>query len=137
MINLAVDFDGTIVVHEFPHIGEPVPGAFEWLKRFQEAGARLILWTMRSDSRKGEGKENGPVLTQAVEFCRANGIEFWGINENPEQGSWTCSPKAYAQIYIDDAAFGCPLRENPNGRPFVDWDQVGPAILNILQEHFK
>ena len=51
---IAIDFDGTIVDHRFPEIGKPVPGAFEWMKKFKEAGAKLILWTMRSD-----GQANG------------------------------------------------------------------------------
>ena len=45
---IAVDFDGTTVTHTYPEMGEPVPGAVEWLQRFQDAGAKLILWTMRS-----------------------------------------------------------------------------------------
>ncbi len=128
---VAIDFDGTIVEHRFPDIGRPVPGAFEWMKKFQQAGARLILWTMRSDGRTGEGKENGPVLTEAVEFCRNNGVEFWGVNTNPEQKSWTCSPKCYAHLYVDDAALGCPLAESKEmgARPMVDWSVVGPAVL--------
>lgn len=130
ILNIAIDFDGTIVEHVFPEIGKPVPGAFKWLKKFQKAGARLILWTMRSD-----GQDAGDVLTQAVEFCREHGVEFFGVNCNPEQSSWTTSPKAYAQIYVDDAAFGCPLRENPRmgGRPFVDWDAVGPSLLTTIE----
>ena len=131
---IAVDFDGTIAEHEFPDIGSPVPGAFEWMRKWQEAGAKLILWTMRSDGRTGDGKENGPVLTEAVEFCRTHGVEFFAVNGNPGQASWTQSPKAYAHIYVDDAAFGCPLRPNPRlgGRPMVDWSVVGPAILEQL-----
>ncbi len=128
-MNIAIDFDGTIVAHEFPDIGEEVPGAFEWMKKFQEAGCNLILWTMRSD-----GQEVGEVLTHAVEYCRERGIEFFGVNQNPKQ-DWSTSPKAYAHVYIDDAAFGCPLRENPKmgGRPFVDWDIVGPAVFAMIE----
>ncbi len=133
---IGIDFDGTIAEHEFPDIGAPVPGAFEWMKRWQEAGAKLILWTMRSDGRTGTGKENGPVLTDAVEFCRANGVEFWGVNENPTQKAWTCSPKQYAHVYVDDAAFGCPLRPSAKSgsRPMVDWSVVGPAVLALIEE---
>lgn len=133
---LAIDFDGTLVDHRFPEIGVPVPGAFDWLKRWQAAGAKLILWTMRSDGRTGGGRENGPVLTEAVEFCRSQGVEFWGINENPQQKGWTGSPKAYAHAYVDDAAFGCPLKENPRvgGRPYVDWSVVGPAVMALLEK---
>lgn len=139
---IAIDFDGTIVDHRFPDIGTPVPGAIEWMKRFQSAGATLILWTMRSDMRgaddavgpNGVGPDHN-YLEDAVAYCRDNGVEFWGVNGNREQSSWTDSPKAYAHLYIDDAAFGCPLRENPRmgGRPFVDWDVVGPAVMAMLE----
>ncbi len=133
---VCVDFDGTIAEHEFPDVGAAVPGAFEWLRRWQEAGAKLILWTMRSDGRTGTGRENGPVLTDAVEFCRANGVEFWGVNQNPTQASWTTSPKAYAHVYVDDMAAGCPLRESrkSGNRPVVDWSVVGPAVLALIEK---
>ncbi len=134
---ICVDFDGTIAEHEFPDIGAPVPGAFEWMKKWQDAGAKLVLWTMRSDGRTADGsKENGPVLTDAVEFCRRNGVEFWGVNRNPQQGGWTQSPKAYANLYVDDAAFGCPLQESrkSSNRPMVDWSVVGPAVLAMIEK---
>ena len=79
-MKIAVDFDGTIVDHRFPDIGKPVPGAFRWLEALQDAGAKLILFTMRSD-----GQQYGDVLTDAVEFCRKNGIEFYGVNRDPDQ----------------------------------------------------
>lgn len=125
---IAVDFDGTIADHRYPDIGKAVPGAFHWLTRWQEAGAGLILWTMRSDG------PDGPTLTEAIEFCMSHGIKFDHVNEHPV--TWTTSAKAYAHIYIDDAAFGCPLRENPRmgGRPFVDWDVVGPAVLSRITD---
>jgi hypothetical protein len=138
---IAIDFDGTIADHRFPEIGKPVPGAFKWMKRLQAAGAKLILFTMRSDHRGEPSAEfpdvaGGDYLTQAVEFCRKHGVEFWGINTNPEQQSWTRSPKAYAHTYVDDAAFGCPLKENPSagGRPFVDWEAVGPGLLSMTEQ---
>ena len=126
---VAVDFDGTIVDHRFPDIGDSVPGAFEFLKKFQDSGATLILWTMRSD-----GQDAGNVLTQAIEYCENRGVVFDFVNENPQP--WTTSQKAYAHVYIDDLAFGCPLRENPRmgGKPYVHWSKIGPAILDIILE---
>ena len=123
---ICIDFDGTIVEHRFPHLGLPVPGAIEYMKAFQKLGAKLILFTMRSD-----GQEHGDVLTDAVRYCQSQGIEFYGINHNPDQDSWTSSPKAYGEIYIDDAAFGCPLVK-PTHRPYVDWEKVGPAIIKRI-----
>lgn len=133
---VAIDFDGTIAEHEFPEIGDPVPGAFEWMRAWQDAGAKLILWTVRSDGRSADGsRENGPVLTEAVEFCRKHGIEFFAVNQNPGQASWTQSPKCYAHVYVDDAAIGCPLVESrkAGNRPMVDWSVVGPAVMEMIR----
>lgn len=122
---ICIDFDGTIVEHCYPEIGKESPKALYWLKRLQDQGAKLILFTMRSDTKHG-----GPMLSDAVEFLESNGIKLYGINKNPDQDSWTESPKAYAEVYVDDAAFGCPLIK-PRGfrRPCVDWETVGPALL--------
>ena len=123
---ICIDFDGTIVDHCFPEIGTEAPKVIYWLKRLQDQGAKLILFTMRSDTSDG-----GPMLSDAVDFLEDQGIKLYGINNNPDQYSWTESPKAYADIYVDDSAFGCPLIK-PKGfrRPCVDWDTVGPALLD-------
>ena len=91
---ICIDFDGTIVDHCFPEIGTEAPKAIYWLKRLQDQGAKLILFTMRSDTSVG-----GPMLSDAVSFLEDQGIKFYGINKNPDQDSWTESPKAYADIY--------------------------------------
>jgi len=126
---VAVDFDGTIVEHMYPDIGRPVPGAFETLAWLREHGVRLILLTMRDDNRDLDG----PVLSDAVAFCRSHGVEFWSTNNNPEQAAWTLSPKVYAHLYIDDAAAGVPLRESIGcARPCVDWFALRPVLAERL-----
>ena len=119
---IAVDFDGTIVEHDYPRIGREMPGAFVTMKRLIEQGWKLILYTMRS------GKE----LQAAVDFCRENGVEFWGVNENPEQAAWTNSRKVYAHFYIDDAAVMAPLVKvvDPDGTAHIyyDWLKVGEFL---------
>ena len=119
---IAIDFDGTCVTHDYPRIGKEI-GATEVLKRLVEAGHKLILNTMRSD------KE----LQDAVNWFKKNGIELYGVNENPTQKQWTNSPKVYAHMYIDDAAFGCPLINAPelSNRQFVDWDSVGRKLIQM------
>jgi len=73
----------------------------------------------------------GPYLEAAVDYCKDLGIKFYGINHNREQDSWTNSPKAYAQLYIDDAALGCPLTYDGaiSSRPYVDWKKVEVELL--------
>jgi hypothetical protein len=127
---LGVDFDGTLSKFAFPEIGEPVPGAFEWLKRFSELGAKMFLWTVRSD------KPERLYLTEAVEFCMHHGIIFDGVNDNPEQRVWSRSPKIFANQYIDDSACGCPLIHPGNGDdPYVDWNKVGPIVEKKILAH--
>lgn len=130
MITICVDFDGTIADHRYPDIGDLIPGAKEWLSLFKELGCTLILHTMRSD----HGRD-GPMLTQAKEFCEKHVLCIDHYNVNPTQKRWSSSPKTYAHLYIDDAAVGCPLRPNPRvgGRPFVDWDAVGPIVMERIQ----
>lgn len=118
-MKIAVDFDGTIVTHEYPYIGKPVPHAIETLQELVSKGHEIILWTMRS------GRE----LDKAVEYLRKNNIPLYGINENPKQKSWTLSPKAYAPIYIDDAALGCPLIYGIHSRPIVNWRMIRVLLI--------
>lgn len=113
-MKIAIDFDGTIVTHEYPKIGSPVPLALETMRELQAKGHEIILWTMRS----------GEQLKEAVHYVENGGIILHGVNENPQQHTWTSSPKAYAHLYIDDAALGCPLYIPTEGRPYVDWQAV-------------
>ncbi|MBO6507375.1 MAG: hypothetical protein JJ979_02630 [Roseibium sp.] len=123
MTIVAIDFDGTIVEHEYPRVGAPVPGALDFIKQFQEKQAKLVLWTMRS----------GQTLYEATEYLLKNGVELYGVNVNPDQKDWTQSPKAYAHMYIDDAAVGCPLIRPRYRRPYVDWSIVGPTVLREIE----
>ena len=130
---ICVDFDGTCVTHEFPRVGKDI-GAVPVLRELVQRGHRLVLFTMRSDDDLGASGEfpdhGGTYLTDAVNWFKDNGIELWGVNRNPEQ-TWTTSPKAYGELYIDDAALGCPLRMSDiSGRPYVDWVVVAEMLIS-------
>lgn len=94
-----VDFDGTIVGHAFPEIGDEMPGAFDVLKELKAAGHKLILWTCRED----EGRN---YLTEAVDFCRTNGVEFDAVNATIDESDFRpeggLKRKPFAHCYIDD-----------------------------------
>lgn len=111
---IAVDFDGTCVAHEYPRIGRHI-GSLRVLRRIVDDGGKLILWTMRS----------GESLQAAVDWFAEHDLPLYGVQTNPTQAKWTDSPKAFANMCIDDAALGCPLKPGLKGeRPFVDWVAV-------------
>ncbi|TDN81825.1 hypothetical protein DET49_12621 [Salegentibacter sp. 24] len=95
---IAVDFDGTIVDNKYPEIGKPKLFAVETLKKLQEDGHRLILWTYRT----------GDKLEEAVQFCEQRGIEFYTVNKSyPEEVyDKSISRKILADIFIDDRNIG-------------------------------
>lgn len=118
---IGVDFDGTCVTHEYPRVGREI-GAVPVLRELVKEGHELILWTMRS----------GMPLIDAQAWFEENGIPLLSVNCNPTQHEWTSSPKAYAQLYIDDAALGAPLcdGETIGERPFINWGVVRTMLLS-------
>ena len=96
---IAVDFDGTIVTHEYPKIGKPIPFAIEALKRLQqEDHHQIILWSVRE----------GHLLQEAVDYCAKRGLEFYAVNTNYPEETPEERPnrKVTADIYIDDRNLG-------------------------------
>ena len=109
---IAVDFDGTIVEHDYPKIGKPIPFAINVLKKLQQEEHHiLVLWTVR------EGK----LLDEAVNYCSKNGITFYAVNKNyPEEEPGDSPRKLTADIFIDD--------KNIGGLP--DWGIIYKSILS-------
>jgi len=111
---ILIDADGTCWFHEYPYIGDPVPGAIEVLKELESAGHTLILHTMRHDE----------LLEEAEEWFLRHDIHITYSNCNPTQE--TGSRKVYGHISIDDHNLGIPLKYIPENhhKPYVDWDGV-------------
>ena len=85
---IAVDFDGTIVEHRYPRIGEEIPFAIDTLKLLQQEKHRLILWSVRE----------GTLLE-----------EFYAVNKDyPEEqkSHQGFSRKLKADLFIDDRNLG-------------------------------
>ena len=112
-MTIAVDFDGTIVEHRYPAIGEEIPFAIETLKMLIRDRHKLILWSVRE----------GELLDQAVAWCRERGVEFYAVNreEEPEKNNHF-SRKLKADLFIDDRNIG--------GLP--DWGEIYHMVTDRL-----
>ena len=98
-MTIAVDFDGTIVEHRYPKIGEEIPFATETLKILAQERQKLILWTVRE----------GELLEEAIEWCRQRGVFFYSVNKDypeEEKSHNGFSRKLKADLFIDDRNLG-------------------------------
>lgn len=85
---------------------------------------------------------SGDELDEAVEFCKKQGIEFYGIGKDPKQSEWTKSNKAYGIFSIDDRNIGVPLyQDEGEDRPCVDWKEIdkkyGKQIIELAKKYKK
>ncbi|UVP63912.1 hypothetical protein NXW33_16065 [Bacteroides fragilis] len=98
-MTIAVDFDGTIVEHRYPKIGEEIPFATETLKILAQERHSPILWTVRE----------GELLEEAIEWCRQRGVFFYSVNKDypeEEKSHNGFSRKLKADLFIDDRNLG-------------------------------
>lgn len=114
---IAVDFDGTIVEHRYPEIGEERPFAIETLKLLIADRHKVILYTMR----------NGKLLEDAVKWCADRGVEFYAVNSDVPRDFTSdrdenFSSKVNADYFIDDRNIG--------GLP--DWTTIYKIITRGL-----
>lgn len=114
---IAVDFDGTIVEHRYPEIGEEIPFAIDTLKMLIADRHKVILYTMR----------NGKLLDEAVKWCSDRGVEFYAINSDVPNDfvsdrDKNFSSKVNADYFIDDRNIG--------GLP--DWTTIYKIITRGL-----
>ena len=122
MAIIGVDFDGSVVTHEYPNVGKDI-GAIPVLKELVVNGHFLILNTMRS----------AWTLDAAVKWFKENDIPLYGINKNPTQDTWTSSPKVYADLYLDDASLNFPIKSDLkiSSRPFADWIEIKKQLIKL------
>ncbi|NQT24946.1 HAD hydrolase family protein [candidate division KSB1 bacterium] len=106
----AVDFDGTIVEHDFPEIGSEKPDALRTLKALQKDGHKIIIYTCRRP----------PYIGPIIEWMIDRGFKPNAINKNLSYLPTNHPSKILAHVYIDDRSFP----------PFTDWSDVQKTYLN-------
>lgn len=113
---IAIDFDGTIVEHRYPEIGREIPFAIETLKKLQNDGHKLVMWSVRE----------GDLLQEAVDWCAERGLMFYAVNRNYPEESVEINEhyhrKLSVDMFIDDRNLG--------GLP--DWGTIYTMIKNKM-----
>ena len=101
---IAIDFDGTIVQHMYPDIGETMDGALEGLHQLAMDGHHIVIWTCRV------GKE----LIDVRNWLNGNGVIYDALNHNAGCVNFPTGPKIYYDILVDDRAWDC----------VIDWTKI-------------
>jgi hypothetical protein len=136
-MKIYLDFDGTVVEHDYPRIGRNNYGCMEVIKKLQNAGNEVILNSYRSECDDG-------TLEQALKYLNENSWMFFKDKDNdldkienftiekiiPPAWNWEYI-KENNEIFIDDIASGIPLKpccmiENSM---MVDWDELDKQFI--------
>ena len=130
-MTIYLDFDGTVVEHQYPALGAENPHAFRVIRTLQYKGHSIILNTYRADLNDGS-------LEEALAFLNdsAHGLDTISRSTakkiHPGPFDLTESLR-FDKLYIDDIAEGIPLIPNrmvANGF-MVNWPTVEIELMKV------
>lgn len=121
-MNIYLDFDGTVVEHDYPKIGKLNPNSLEVIKKLQDAGHTVILNTMRIEFEDDS-------MQEALDFINLNSeIEGINISQFTKNKVHPCRwdlDNLENDLYIDDIAANIPLIKSSIDNGFmVDWIEI-------------
>ena len=124
-MDIYLDFDGTVVEHSYPGIGEYNLGATEVIKKLKKAGHTLILNTARVEFENGTFELAIDYLNQIMRETLFSIQNSTKSKISPCKWDWELFSDRQA-IYIDDISEGIPLRLNVklSEGNMVDWEII-------------
>ncbi len=129
-MRIYLDFDGTVVEHNFPAIGAENPNAIHVISLLQKAGHNIVLNTYRADIDISYVQEalsflnSHPQLSMSIENYLPKKID-------PKPFDLVIA-KTANQLYIDDISEGIPLCRNKvlEFGMMVDWAELERLLRN-------
>lgn len=116
-IVLAIDFDHTICISDYPRLGEMREDAAEVIRKLHEEGFGIVINTCRE----------GRALSSAIDWLDENNIPYDYVNCNfphlIERYNADCR-KISADMYIDDK----------NVEPLPEWKKIYEIIHNKFKK---
>lgn len=146
-MKIFLDFDGTIVEHQYPAIGPINTGCLEIIDKLIKAGHEIILNTMRAEF-------DNRLLMEAIEFINYSMTNLQGNTQaysflntdhkyDPTIWNWELHFNT-GRIFIDDVCEGIPLKSTiSSSRQMVDWEKLDLEFkeyglyIKGLEENFK
>jgi len=120
MKSVCVDLDATIAQYDewkgACNIGEPLPGAKEFLEAIREIPARIVIFTTRGNFSVNKGFTIDQLQEIVERWMGDNGLQYDEI--------YVGQGKPIASAYVDDRAVQC--------RPTSDWQEAERAYHAAL-----
>ena len=145
-LNIYLDFDGTVVEHQFPKMGRCNFGCFEVIKKLQLAGHKIILNTVRPDISLHSLQEALNLInhshwrlikdhSQRNEFRLEPISQYASSKIGPYPLDFPLAEQT-GELFIDDNSTNTPLKPAVmTGGNIVDWDKLD--ILFTLHGLYK
>jgi hypothetical protein len=128
MINYVVDLDGTLARYEsgdvqkygIGHIGDPLPGAVEFINHLAKTG-KIIIFTVRlnNEVNKFDLTESTRAYNAIADWLRKHKFKWDEI--------YVGQGKPDGTVFIDDRGVSCRPQENPNA-----YEEVLNHINNVI-----
>lgn len=121
-MKIYLDFDGTVVEHAYPNMGEPNPLAIEIITKLKNAGHEIILNTYRANLNK-------KLLQDAVDYMNDKvftdvGIKYLDSKKNPSPLDFEQSSN-HNILFIDDISPNTPMiRQVHVAGDMVNWTEL-------------
>lgn len=111
---VAIDFDGTLITDAWPQCGVDMPGGAEVIAWLLSQGARIIIWTCRTEKQCPPGAPWSDIQ-YVHDWLKDHGFR-WDlgirilVNDNfsdiREKFNHSESRKVFAHVYVDDKNLG-------------------------------
>ena len=111
MKTIAVDLDGVLAQYDkwqgIDHIGDPIPGAKEFLKALTDKDYYVEIYTTRCNSHVNN--QTAHYLGQRIyDWLRKHGMADW-----PKISVYIRQGKPLATAYVDDKGVSCRPQDDP------------------------
>lgn len=133
---ILLDFDGTIVEHKFPIIGENNDGWVEIIYKLQQAKFTILLNTVRENFYLDEAYKHIELSIINSEY-KDKIKPFYFTFSKILPLKWDLDLAKDSNIlYLDDTALNIPLKTNKNGYTIVNWEEIDKQLeLNNFYEN--
>lgn len=108
--SVCVDLDATLAQYDhwkgIEHIGDPIPGAKEFMEALAAEDVDVIIFTTRTNKDVNRDIPGNLLAVHVADWCHKHNIPFASV--------YSGSGKPLCDVFVDDRAVTCRPQEDPN-----------------------